>query len=373
MRIGLVAPPWVPVPPVGYGGTEEVIDALARGLTDAGHEVVLFTVGESTCPVRRRWHYERSRAPMGQVDTELVHVLAAYEALADCDVIHDHTLSGPLVAARGPAGQWADQWGKRRTGPPVVATNHGTFTDESRRVFGAIAQHATVTAISEDQRSRSGQVPVRAVVHHGLDLQDYPVGPGSGDYLLFVGRMSEDKGPHRAVEIARRAGYPLVIAAKVRDAHEQEFFSTRIRPHLGRDVQFLGEVGGTERHRLMGAATALLNPISWPEPFGLTVIEAGACGTPVVSFDAGACRETVHHGTSGWLVQDVPSAVRAVQRIGEVRREGCRRWVEERFSSQRMVHQYLRVYEAALDGHAAAGQVPRPRFVGVTAKEASPS
>jgi glycosyltransferase involved in cell wall biosynthesis len=367
MRIGLVAPPWVPVPPVGYGGTEEVIDTLARGLADAGHEVVLFTVGESTCPVTRRWHYKQSCVPMGQVDAELVHVLAAYEALADCDVIHDHTLAGPLLAA----GQGAGRRGSGRTGVPVIATNHGPFTDESRRVFGAIARHAAVTAISEDQRSRSGQVPVRAVVHHGLDLQDYPVGAGSGGYLLFVGRMSEVKGPHRAIEIARRVGHPLVIAAKVRDPHEHAYFAERIRPQLGRGVEFLGEVGGTERHRLMGGALALLNPISWPEPFGLTVIEANACGTPVVSFDVGACRETVHHGVSGWLVRDIRSAVRAVQRIDEVQRTGCRQWVEERFSSQRMVRQYLRVYEGTLDGHIAG--VPRPRFVGVTAKEASPS
>jgi len=369
MRIGLVAPPWVPVPPVSYGGTEEVIDALARGLTHAGHDVVLFTVGESTCPVTRRWHYERSRVPMGQVDAELVHVLAAYDALADCDVIHDHTLAGPLLAASGRAAPW----GSRRTAAPVVATNHGLFTDESRRLFGAIARHATVTAISDDQRSRSGHVPVRAVVHHGLDLQDYPVGTGSGGYLLFVGRMSEDKGPHRAIEIARRAGYRLVIAAKLRDAHEHAFFTSRIRPQLGRGVEFVGEVGGAERHHLMGEAVALLNPISWPEPFGLTVIEAGACGTPVVSFDAGACRETVRHGRSGWLVQDVRSAVQAIQRVDEVQRSGCRGWVEERFSSQRMVHRYLRVYEAALGGHIAAGQIPRPRFVGTTSKEATPS
>ena len=191
MRIGLIAPPWIPVPPPAYGGTEEVIDNLARGLTALGHDVVLFTVGESSCPVPRRWLFRSPAKPMGDHFRESANVLAAYEALADADIIHDHTDLGPVLAGRrGIARQ------------PVVTTIHGQVTAQNRRRLAEAARHATVVAISRAHARSFGPIPVAAVIHHGIDLDVHKPGPGTGGYLLFVGRMSADKGAHRAVRVA---------------------------------------------------------------------------------------------------------------------------------------------------------------------------
>ena len=194
MRIGLIAPPWIPVPPPAYGGTEEVIDNLARGLTALGHDVRLFTIGESTCPVPRQWLYRSPAEPIGATAPEAAHVLAAYDTLADTDIIHDHTELGPLLAGRrGIARQ------------PVVTTIHGPVTGRNRRALAQIARHASIAAISRAHARSFGDIPVAAVIHHGIDLDIYKPGPGTGGYLLFTGRMSPDKGVHHAVRVARRA------------------------------------------------------------------------------------------------------------------------------------------------------------------------
>ena len=222
MRIGLIAPPWLPVPPPGYGGTEVVIDNLARGLQELGHDVRLFTVGDSTCPVPLEFLYPTEVTPMDADIPEAAHVLAAYDALADVDIIHDHTILGPLVAGRRGIRQ-----------PPVVTTNHGLFTSQTRRIFAEVARHAWIVAISHSQALASGGIPIASVIHHGIDLEVYQPGPGDGGYLLFVGRMCADKGVHLAVRVARRAGQRLVIVAKMREPAERAYFEQRVRPLLG--------------------------------------------------------------------------------------------------------------------------------------------
>ena len=196
MRIGLIAPPWIPVPPPAYGGTEIVIDYLARGLMARGHDVRLFTVGESTCPVPRQWLFRSPVEPMGACAQEAAHVLAAYEALADVDIIHDHTVMGPQLAVRRGIPR-----------QPVVTTIHGPFTPQSRRTLAEVARHASIVAISHAHARSFGDIPVAAVIHHGIDLDVHKPGPGTGGYLLFTGRMSPDKGVHHAVCVARRAGW----------------------------------------------------------------------------------------------------------------------------------------------------------------------
>ena len=241
MRIGLIAPPWIPVPPPAYGGTEEVIDSLARGLTALGHDVVLFTVGESSCPVPRRWLFRSPAKPMGDHFRESANVLAAYEALADADIIHDHTDLGPVLAGRrGIARQ------------PVVTTIHGQVTAQNRRRLAEAARHATVVAISRAHARSFGPIPVAAVIHHGIDLDVHKPGPGTGGYLLFVGRMSADKGVHRAVRVARRAGWPLVIAARIGEPAERAYFEKQVRPLLGPDDDLLAEQPLAARVDLMG-------------------------------------------------------------------------------------------------------------------------
>jgi glycosyltransferase involved in cell wall biosynthesis len=321
-----------------------VVDVLARGLHAQGHDVHLFTVGESTCPVPRTSWYAHPAEPMGSAEAELAHALAAYDQLPDVDVVHDHTLAGPLVAAQ------------RRPELPVVTTNHGRFTPDTRVLYAAIARTSPVIAISHDQRARRGQVPVAAVIHHGLDLAQFRVGRGCGGYLAFVGRMSPDKGAHVAIEIARRCGVPLLIAAKMRAAAERAYFDEQVAPRLGPQVEFLGELSTDERTALMGGALALLNPILWPEPFGLTVVEAQACGTPVVSYAAGAATETVDHGRTGFLVSGVDEAARAVAAVPSLDRRHCRAAVAARFSMERMAADHVRLYRAV-------ASVPRPRDV----------
>ncbi|HEY2288163.1 MAG TPA: glycosyltransferase family 4 protein [Streptosporangiaceae bacterium] len=338
MRIGLIAPPWVPVPPPAYGGTELVIDNLARGLKELGHDVRLFTVGESTCPVPTEYLYREPVAPIGVSLVESAHVLAAYEALADVDLIHDHTLLGPLVAG---------QAGIRR--PPVVTTNHGPFTDETRPIWSAIAEHASLICISHSQARSSGRVPVSAVIHHGIDLDVHQAGPGGGDYLMFIGRMSADKGVHHAVRIAREAGLPLVMATKMREAAEIDYFNAEVRPLLGSEDEMPAELPLRRRLSLLREATALLNPITWREPFGLVMAEALASATPVLAFPNGAAPEIVDPGRTGFLCRDEADMIQAVGQVGQIDRDECRGVAERRFSLQRMARDHERFYRRVLE------------------------
>lgn len=332
LRIGVIAAPWLPVPPLGYGGSEAVIDSLARGLHRAGHDVVLFATGDSTCPVERRSYWPEGVTPMGSILGETSHVLAAYDAMGDCDVIHDHSLLGPLLT------------NLHRV--PVVTTNHAPFTSEIRRLYAAVTPAVSLVAISHAQRAAAPEIPVARVIHHGLDTDQVPVGDGSGGYLVFLGRMNSDKGVHRAIEIARAAGVPLRIAAKMREEAEVAYFDGVVRPMLGPDVEFIGEVAPDERNDLLGSAMALVNPIGWPEPFGMVMIESLATGTPVLTFARGSAPEIVDHGVTGFLGADIASLAVAVGRIGEIDRRRCRAVVEERFSADRMVSDHVELYES---------------------------
>lgn len=344
MRIGLVAPPWIPVPPPTYGGTEAVVANLARGLTERGHDVTLFTVGDSTSPVRSAHLFEHGIHPFGQTIPEAAHVLAAYDALRGVDLIHDHTTLGALVAARS---------GLRT--PPVVVTNHGTFTPLTRPILREIARTASVVAISRDQAARAGDVPVAAVIHHGVDLDTYRVGPGGDEHLVFVGRMSPDKGVAEALVIAHAAGRPLQIVSKMRDPEEREYFESRVRPLLARGDEHLDEPGVAERVALVGRASGLLNPILWPEPFGLVMAESLASGTPVVARRAGAAPEIVTPGRTGFLFRTDPEAVVAVGRLPEIDRGACRAEAERRFSLARMAADHERLYERILGRGGGSG------------------
>lgn len=335
MRIGLLAPPWISVPPDSYGGTEAVLDTLAQGLRAAGHEPVLFTVGTSTCDVERRWLFDDPPEPEPWTTVALMrHVQAGYAALADCDVIHDHTELGPVWAAA------------RRCAQPVVATFHGNFTEQSRPVWTDVVRWVTPTAISRSQRSQVPELGIEHVVHHGIDVGRFPDGSGDGGYALFVGRLSPDKGVHEAIEIARRAGVPLRIAAKMRDPEERAYYAAEVEPRLGADVEYVGEVSPSERNRLCASAIALVNPIRWPEPFGMVMVEALACGTPVVAYPQGAAPEIVEQGRSGFLAATQDQAVEALRHVEVIDRAACRASVQRRFSVERMVEGYLTVYRA---------------------------
>ena len=334
MKIAIIAPPWVPVPPPAYGGTEGVLDNLARGLHAAGHDVLLYTTGDSTCDVPRRWTLERAAGTVATgAATELHHVVRAYDEVLDwgADVVHDHTLVGPVYASRFDV--------------PVVTTNHGPFDGELRDLYRAIASSVPVIAISHHHARTAVGIPIGAVIHHGLDVDAVPHGHGDGGYALFLGRMSPDKGVHVAARVARAAAVPLRIAAKMREPAEREYFESQVAPLLGGDVDYVGEVGGREKLDLLAGATCLLNPIAWPEPFGMVMIEALATGTPVVATRCGSVPEIVDHGVTGFIASDEPDLVRAVQRAGELDRAHCRKAANERFSTERMVAEHLMLYD----------------------------
>jgi glycosyltransferase involved in cell wall biosynthesis len=339
MRIGLVSPPWLPVPPHAYGGIEAVVDRLARGLVAAGHDVLLAAPGDSTCPVplveglpAAPWEAELTDHTL----VELRHVKHAYAAMGDVDVVHDHTVAGPLYRYR-----------PRHV--PVVTTNHGAFVYGLGDLYQAIGGDVRIVAISRHQASTAVGVPIARVIHHGLDLDTIPVGAGDGGYACFLGRMSPDKGIREAVHIARRAGVPLLVAAKVRQKAERQYYADAVAPLLGGDVQYVGELGEAEKYHLLGGAVALLNPIQWPEPFGLVMIEALAAGTPVVVTPCGAAPEIVDDGVTGYLRPRLEDLTDALVQAAELDRAACRRAAVDRFSTERMVAEHVELYAELVD------------------------
>jgi len=349
VRIGIIAPPWAPVPPPTYGGTETMLDALARGLEAAGHDVVLFATGDSACPVTTSWVHERAawiwEAGAASERHELDHVIAAYEELANCDVVHDHTIAGPVHALRYPD-------------LPVVTTNHGRFGGAALAHYRAIAGQLPVVAISRHQASTAAGVPIAKVIHHGLDVAAFPEGAGDGGYALFLGRMDPDKGVDLAIDAARAAGVPLLIAAKMRDEREIAFYREEVVPLLGDGVEYIGEIGGARKLELLAAARCLLNPIRWPEPFGLVMIEALACGTPVIAMGQGAAPEIIDHGLSGYLCERPAQLAEALALVGGIDRAVCRSIAKERFSMDRMAADHVALYREVIAAKKGLAEEP---------------
>lgn len=342
MRIGLIVGPWIPVPPPTYGGIERVVDTLARGFVDAGHEVLLAASADSQCPVPQVPGTRLSEPEeMGFTLSEMSHVIKAYQAMRGVDVIHDHTLAGPLYAHRPHS-------------VPVVTTIHGPLTPKMADVYRAIGRNTSIVAISHDQASHAPDVPVAGVIHHGMDVSAVPVGQGSGGYACFVGRICPDKGVMEAIALARQAGIPLRIAAKMREPDEQLYFREVVRPVLGSNEEFLGELADAEKYALMGNAVAFLNPIQWSEPFGLVMIEALATGTPVVGTPIGAAPEIVDHGITGYL-GPLEKLAAFIPEVAGLSRAACRAAVEERFNSQRMVADHLKLYGQVVEQYKSGG------------------
>ena len=340
MKIGIIAPPWTPIPPDLYGGIELVVDQLARGFQDLGHEVLLFATGDSTCPVPTQWILPTAEGHrIGSAVPEIRHVMHAYDAVAGCDIVHDHTMMGPFFSARYPD-------------LPVVTTIHGPFNEELTDLYRVITQRVPLIAISHAQSAAAPEIPVARVIHHGVDASSFPSGDGSGDgegdYVLFLGRMAEDKGAHRAIAAARSAGLRILMAAKMREPSEMRYFAEFVEPLLGEDVVYLGEVSHERKLELLAGARALLFPIRWNEPFGMVMIEAMACGTPVIAFKEGAAPEVVSDGQTGFLVDDVEAMATAIGRLDELSRSDCRSAVENYFSTGRMAAEHVALFESLL-------------------------
>jgi len=353
MRIAQVAPLYESVPPKLYGGTERVVSYLTEGLVRLGHEVTLFASGDSqttaklvpACP-RALWRDERCRETLPH-HVRLMELV--FQDVSRFDVIHFHCdyLHFPLL---------------RRHPCASVTTLHGRLhVPDLGALFEEYAD-VPLVSISDDQRRPMPRANWRGTVYHGLPRNLHTFGEGSGDYLAFLGRVSPEKGLDRAIAIARRAGVPLKVAAKIYP-EERDYYKQVIEPLFRESrgaVEFLGEVGGRAKDELLGNARALLFPIDWPEPFGLVMIEALACGTPVVAFRNGSVPEIIEDGVTGFVVQDVEEGVEAVRRVGWLDRATCRKAFEQRFDAARMARDYLEVYRQLVqDSSESGGDAPR--------------
>jgi glycosyltransferase involved in cell wall biosynthesis len=339
MRIAIVAAPWWPVPPPKWGPSSVVIDGLARGLRKLGQEVVLFATNDSDCPVFR---YPTSISSEAQhrhesVGIEVQFVAEAYSHMREFDGVHDHTLVGPLYARAFPHLQ------------TIVTTNHGPFNGILSPIFAAIASWVEIVAISHSQASTApAAVPISDVIHHGVDTDRLSMGTGSGGYLLFLGRMIPEKGVSTAIRVARKVGLPLLIGARMQTDSEIEYFETEVKPLLGVDAEYVGEVDAIEKVGLLQGARALLNPIQWMEPLGLVILESLACGTPVISYAKGSASELIEHGKTGFLAVNEAELVTACSQIDEIDRVKCRCAAEQRFSLERMASDHLTLYKRLL-------------------------
>jgi glycosyltransferase involved in cell wall biosynthesis len=349
LRIAMLAPPWIPIPPPGYGGIEEVVELVTDALVDRGHDVELFCAPGSSSKAKVRpllpaAHPESIERALFEAD----HVARAFEAIDEAagngepfEVVHDHCSATALSMAD-------------RMQTPLTHTVHGPFDEDTSEFYGHHGWKGTVVCISHSQ---AGMAPsgaqVDAVVPNPIDVDSWPVGYQKQDYLLWLGRFTAEKGPQRAIKVAKATGRPLVLAGVVQPGRER-FFATEIEPHVdGRQIQYVGEVGGARKQRLFADAFAFLMPITWPEPFGMVIVEALAAGTPVLAFNHGAAPEIVEHGKNGFLVEDEDEMAAAVELAGQISPEDCRRSAE-RFSPDRVAAGYEAVYRSAIESGTRA-------------------
>ena len=335
VRIAVVAPGWFPVPPEGYGGIELVVALLTDGFVDSGHDVTLFApAGSHTkASLVSSLPEPPDRSQLGNPWYDAHHALAAYTQVADFDIVHDHAgVMGPVCGA---------MLGGH---PPVVHTLHGPWTDDARMLYDLVGKYVHLVAISDAQAAENRAVKYAAIVHNGIDLAAYPYRTVKDEYLVYIGRANPDKGPVEAIRIARQAGRPLRMILKRGEAAELAYFDHEINPLLGHDVELYENVSHAEKVALLGSARALLFPIRWPEPFGLVMVEAMACGTPVVTTNWGAAPEIVADGVTGFRCDSADDLAHALTLVDDLDPAACRARVEERFSAAAMVRGYETVF-----------------------------
>jgi glycosyltransferase involved in cell wall biosynthesis len=340
VRIAQVAPLYESVPPKYYGGTERVASYLTEELVRQGHEVTLFASGDSVTKARLVPGCPKSlrldRDCLDQIAHHFVMLEQLFREASRFDIIHFHI------------DYFHFPW-TRREGVPAVTTLHGRLDLPDLIPLYKEYGPMPVISISDSQREPLPWLNWRATVYHGLPKDLYSFQPEDGKYLAFLGRISPEKRVDHAIEIAKRLGMPLKIAAKV-DRVDQQYFEESIKPLLNNSfVEYIGEIGEKEKDEFLGNAYALLFPIDWMEPFGLVMIEAMACGTPVIAFRRGSVPEIMKDGTTGFIVEDVDTAVKAVERLSGLSRKGCRQYFEEHFTASRMALDYLALYRQAIE------------------------
>lgn len=334
MKVAVLAPVAWRTPPRHYGPWEQVASNVAEGLVAAGIDVTLFATADSltggTLDAVIRQGYEEDRDQDAKV-LECLHISNLMEKAGQFDIIHNHFDFLPLTYSS-------------LIRPPMVTTIHGFSSSRILPVYEKYAAHAHYVSISH--ADRSPRLPYVATVYNGLRVSDFTFTQQPQDYLLFFGRIHPDKGTAEAIQIARQSNRRLLIAGIIQD---QDYFREKVQPFLSDTIEFLGHAGPEQRNQLLGKAAALLHPIHFNEPFGLSVAEAMLCGTPVIAFNKGAMPELIQDNQTGFLVDSVSQAVEAVQQLGQIQRTSCRKWAQAEFSQQKMVDDYLAVYRQLLN------------------------
>ncbi len=333
-RIAILSPISWRTPPRAYGPWELIVSLLTEELVRTGLDITLFASADSetsgtliaVCP------RPYSEDPLAEPKVmECLHISEVFERATDFDLIHSHFDFLPLTYSR-------------LVDTPVLTTIHGFSSASILPVYQKYNGHAHYVAISE--ADKSPELDYIATIHHGVDIAQFEFVDSAGEYLLFFGRIHPEKGTHEAIRVAQRAGKKLIIAGIIQD---QEYFDAEVQPYIdGVNVEYLGAVGGAQRSEVLGRALALLHLISFDEPFGLSVVESMACGTPVIAIRRGSMPEIIRHGETGYLVADIDGAVDAVDAAPSLDRSACRQHVERRFSQSRMAAEYVRVYEEIL-------------------------
>lgn len=337
MKIGIAAPIWYPIPPVGYGGIEMVVSLLAEGLVEKGHDVTVFASGDSKTKARLVSTYDVAPSlRIGEVYPDLINALTVYERAREMDIVHDHSgMIGPAIGAFNDV--------------PILHTLHGPATPEAKELYHKLDFGLYFNAISENQRRSFGDLNFVATIYNAIDLSGSVYSDEKEDWLLFVGRMNPEKGAHLAVEAANRLGRRLVMVTKMAEPDEQHYFEHQVAPLLNSNIQVLGEIGPREKAELYAKAACTLFPIEWPEPFGLVMIESMAAGTPVVAMRNGAVPEVIEDKETGFIVDSMDEMTEAVGRVDAIDPAACRRAVESRFSVTRMVEEYEQAYARILE------------------------
>ncbi|HYE22457.1 MAG TPA: glycosyltransferase family 4 protein [Verrucomicrobiae bacterium] len=346
MRIAQIAPIAERVPPKKYGGTERVIYALTEELVKKGHNVTLFASGDSITSARLISVVPKSLRESGLKDLygyntqSMMNMGLAYAMQDQFDVIHDHNPHIDLPTAN-------------LSLTPTVMTWHGPYDKQIERYFSLLGNNVHLVSISKSQGAHT-DLSFEGTVYNGLYMEDYPFSDKPQDYLLYVGRIDEEKGTHIAIDVAVKANKKLIIAAKLDDMvpHIREYFKREVEPRLKKHanlINWIGEVDEKERNELMKNSLCLLHPITWPEPFGLTLIESMACGAPVIAFAMGSIPEVIKHGKTGFVVKDVDGMLDALKNIDKIDRASCRRYALGRFSAQNMASGYEKVYKQVIE------------------------
>lgn len=340
LRIAVIAPFEEPVPPKKYGGTERVVNNLTNQLVEMGHDVTLFASGDShtsaklvPCVRRAIRILPQAKNPMTRYGLNLQGLSRAIKLLSqgNYDIVHNHF-------------GWQTLLFKDHIKPPIVTTLHGVLSEPTENFMHNLYKKENFISISKSQRRNAPKLHYVATVYNGIDLNRFSFNQKPDDYLVFLGRIHPHKGPELAIKIAKATNHKLIIAAKI-DPNEDIYFEKKIKPLIdGKQIVFVGEVAHRQKVRLLKNAKAMLAPIQWDEPFGITNIESMACGTPVIAISRGSLPEVVVNGKTGFLCRSVNQMIKKVEQIDQINRLDCRQHVEEKFSSKNMAEGYLKAY-----------------------------